>query len=286
MPETENLPAVRPGAELATPDPEFVKAQQRKSSIQAMNPALRKVFHQLEETRRKAIDSYVMYRYEVGEACQMVQDDHRKYGAEAISKIMVAIGEERSSVYNLIAFARSWTRPELEKILKMRTADGKMLEWCHFIELMRISDPAERKALVQRILKESLTVRQLKDAISDAKGEAGQVLDAGTIDAQTESGHMVRLGKFARSVRGLHKRLQTELSSGFQEASAAVMETTTVSKAMLQSVQRAREGLEGLSQTALREARKLAILADRLGRKRGQFNQQVHGDAEAGEHEE
>ena len=117
-------------------------------------------------------------RYHIGALVAEIDGAPKKYGRGAVRRVALAVGRDVNTLYEYAAVARSWTREEFVVVAARKNGGGVALAFSHFTALARIDQRRARGVLLERALRDSLTVRELS-AIVVAKLYAPSVGGAG-----------------------------------------------------------------------------------------------------------
>lgn len=96
--------------------------------------------------------------------------DAAKYGENALERMQEEIGLDRATLYRYASVAEAWTKTDFAKLCDRTNSKQMPLTWSHLELLATVRDGRSRKALLERALKEALTVRGLSAAM---KGKGG-----------------------------------------------------------------------------------------------------------------
>ena len=118
-------------------------------------------------------------RYHIGALVAEIDNHPKKYGRGAVRRVALAVGRDANTLYEYAAVARSWSREEFVALAARKNGGGVGLAFSHFVALSRIGQRRARGVLVERALRDSLTVRELS-AIVMAKLDAPSV-DGGDV---------------------------------------------------------------------------------------------------------
>lgn len=139
--------------------------------------------------------------YEVGREIVKITAD-TKYGKKAVAKIAMALGRDKTMLYEAGCVAETWMRRQFEELLTRRDkVRGNRLSWSHFVELARVDDSRSRSLLIRKTLNEGLSVRDLKGRIAGPKPE-----DDG------ENGQMTNVARALRNFTATRETIVTKAS--------------------------------------------------------------------------
>src|SRR5438105_8958889 len=138
-------------------------------ALRAMPAALREscesVRRLFTETRRAGSSA----RYRVGVIVQRIIDDEEKYGKSGVMQLAAAIGRGKDTLYGYAAVARRWQQADFAAVSSRRGIHGVPLTFAHFLLLAKIDLVDRRVAMVDRCLREGLSVRDLKRITAEPK---------------------------------------------------------------------------------------------------------------------
>jgi hypothetical protein len=143
--------------------------------MENMTPRLREKFDQIHELIENETHVVLRNRYELGVLFKAIYDDEtdngaKVYGRHAVDNVTRLLGVEQSFVRNCIAFARLYTRGDLESLCSRLLPRGEHLCWSHVRCLLRVNDEVRRKELLERIFAEGLTCAELAFTIDTPQG--------------------------------------------------------------------------------------------------------------------
>lgn len=103
--------------------------------------------------------------YAVGQKVVKVMAD-AEYGKKAVAKIAKALGRDATGLYEAGRVARTWSRQQFERLIEKRDiVRGNRLSWSHLVELLRVDESRDRNLLINKVLDEGLSVRDLEREI-------------------------------------------------------------------------------------------------------------------------
>lgn len=135
-----------------------------KRQLQAQN--LRSALNRLRDELNDADREDVMARYAVASICVEVKDE-TKYGEKGLDFLESELDMGHSTLYRYAKVAEAWTYEEFQKLAARLNAKGRTLSWSHWELLAAQKDGRRRSALLDRTLKESLSVRDLESLIRE-----------------------------------------------------------------------------------------------------------------------
>jgi ActR/RegA family two-component response regulator len=102
-----------------------------------------------------------MVRYGVGEIIARIKARPWAYGKGAVAVVAAAIGEDVPSLYRHAAVAECWSEAEVRGLCARKGRDGRGLSWSHIVLLGGVRSAVVRAGLVERVLGQGLSVREL-----------------------------------------------------------------------------------------------------------------------------
>lgn len=172
------------------------KRGKKTKSAGEMSPELREVYEQLRGLAERASARDALMKYLVGELVCEVQGDEGKYGAHAVEKLSAKLGSgfKADTLYDAASVARTWGKSEFSELVRRGDAERRRLSFSHFVELARVKLPEKREHLLQRALKDGLSVRRLAALIDEGAGTASE---AGQSDAGCTRSSSLTRSEFA-----------------------------------------------------------------------------------------
>jgi len=111
-------------------------------------------------------------RYEIGRIIAELKARPDEYGHGAVSIAATTLGEDIPSLYRYARVAERWTQEELDALLARTMRDGRPLSWSHLVVLSSVEGGKAYARLLERTLGECLSVRELDDAVGEARTDA------------------------------------------------------------------------------------------------------------------
>jgi hypothetical protein len=167
----ESPPAAAGGA------PRKPRKSPLEHALESIGPELRQRIDEIVAWHRDETQRTLLGRYRLGVLVKEVYEDDEKwsgesrYGGEAMKKICHALPWCKSTLYDALKVAQTFTQDEVEHFSRLRTAAGHFLYWAHLSLLARL-DRAVRERLLQRVLAESLGANDLADEVQRLKPKA------------------------------------------------------------------------------------------------------------------
>jgi hypothetical protein len=167
-----------PGLLVPPPDEQ---QQSRAGILEEMNPRLRKVAHTIEKAYRHETVNQLLTAHDIGAEVDRVRVDDATYGSAAVEKLAEFFDVSPSHLYNLGALARNFSRKDIKKLATMQMASGDHLTLHHLLAIVHfVPTGGPVIGLVQRVLDDSLSVRQLQELLAtEFTSQQGRVTTAG-----------------------------------------------------------------------------------------------------------
>ena len=133
--------------------------------------------------------------YRIGGHVAEVLANANTYGSRAIATLSNAIGIKSTQLRECAHVAEAWTPKRFATIMKRRNSQGLPISFSHLSRIRTEADPQEREKWLDRTLKDSLSVRDLraemaKDADTNADTDVDTDVDTNT-DADVETGDVL-----------------------------------------------------------------------------------------------
>lgn len=109
-------------------------------------------------------------RYQVGAIVAEMKKRVDVYGARGVPELAACIGEAEQNLYRFATVAERWSPAEFEALVSRQGSDGRCLSWSHLVVIASVDDDAARAGLVERALRDSLSVRALIAMVSREGG--------------------------------------------------------------------------------------------------------------------
>jgi hypothetical protein len=94
-----------------------------------------------------------------------VGDNENKYGKRSVNTLATLLGFDKSTLHDYANVAKTWDANEFKALVKRKNGAGLGLRFSHLIVLARVEDGQQRNALVDQVLEQNLTVRQLEEVV-------------------------------------------------------------------------------------------------------------------------
>lgn len=171
-----------------------------RRAVEAMNPSLRGRYETIRSILAASAEDIVV-RHRIGKVIAQIQNDPNKYGARAVTLVAAALGRDETSLYRCAHVATRWTSEDMARLAGRRNRRGELLSWSHLVRLSTVATKRVRDALLERVLAEALSVREiarLAAGVQDARAGAStlrtrsiarlerRLRDAGSIGARLD----------------------------------------------------------------------------------------------------
>ena len=212
--------------------------------VEGMSTALRRKYEVARELLATTTGDDVRGRYKVAVLVLEVKKNEKAYGAGAVRKLGKALGWDKSTLYRYALIAKRWDAPAMSALVRRKSLHGQPVSWSHLLEVVRVSPPSRRAKLLDRVLEEGLSVRELARLVRQSTAEP----DA---EESTDVGESVA-GDLARVIRA---------------AEAFTARSAEVDEALLQMARlpvQAREGVREMLRGAVKAQEKAQEAGKRL----------------------
>ncbi|MDC0743210.1 DUF1016 N-terminal domain-containing protein [Polyangium mundeleinium] len=177
-----------------------------QAQAEEMAPELRDRCDKVRKALVKAGPQDTRARYQLGELVKDAKTDEEKYGKKAVAQIAVSLGYDEKTLYRYALVAKAWSLDELNELLKQSSLKtGMPIGFSHLLEIAGIDDKRKRRKYVNQVLKEGLSVRELKVRITAERVAAGEEPEIDT--AKTLSGMRSASKNWLGRVRDWEERL-------------------------------------------------------------------------------
>jgi hypothetical protein len=203
------------------------------SSAAALHPGLRRAYERIRDLLAKATRDEGRSRHEVGTIVSAVKQDSAKYGAQAVEQLARALGTNIHTLYRCAAVAECWSAAQLEALQARVNEHGQPLSWSHLVLISGVTSPKRRSDLVDRVLRDSLSVRELVVLVDEVSSPAEKT------SALTVLHRFVRTAeRFSQSAAEMQNELLAELEGGCSSGwnAAQLIERAIAANEQLQTV--------------------------------------------------
>ncbi|WP_170229371.1 DUF1016 N-terminal domain-containing protein [Polyangium fumosum] len=201
--EEKLMPRYTAAAEVETTVDEQAQAEE-------MAPELRERCDKVRKALAKAGPQDTRARYQLGELVKDAMTDEEKYGKKAVAQIAVSLGYDEKTLYRYAQVAKAWSLDELNELLKRSSKTDIPIGFSHLLEIAGIDDKRKRKKYVNQVLKEGLSVRELKVRITAERVASGEEPEIDT--PKTLSGMRSASKNWLGRVRDWEERLLPALN--------------------------------------------------------------------------
>lgn len=143
-------------------------------AINEMNASLRRKYETIRELFSGNTADTVRVRHQIGGMISEIRNAPDKYGARGVILLATALGRDETTLYRYGQVATRWTGDELGVLLKRVNIFGEPISWSHLVELTAVNSKRDRAALVERVLGEGLSVRELARVISSSSTDTAR----------------------------------------------------------------------------------------------------------------
>jgi len=156
-------------------------------------------------------------RYKVALIARQVRDE-AKYGRDGLSRMDKELGLAPSTLYAYAKVPDVWGADEFAVVSSKLNAKGVALSWSHWELLASVDDGRARRPLLERTLRECLTVRELRAAIKegdspDHSAEAGTDSVQG-IESKAQSKLTRLLSSMEKEVHAIEEHVLPRIAAG------------------------------------------------------------------------
>lgn len=126
--------------------------------------------------------------------------DSARYGDDAATFLVENLGIDRASLYRHAKVAEVWDESTFKKLAARNNSNDLPLTWSHWELIATVVKGRSRHALIERALKDSLSVRELRSVIKGDDKATGD--ESPTVRPEFEDHNVViaRLDQFVGSV--------------------------------------------------------------------------------------
>jgi hypothetical protein len=140
-----------------------------QTAVEAMCAPLREQYERARALLDSAATGTVRTRHEVGCIVARIKHDEQRYGQQAVGRLAAALRRDETSLYRYAAVAECWDATEFVELSERRDALGRPLSWSHWVQLSAIADERARRALLERALRDGLSVRAIR-VLAEGRG--------------------------------------------------------------------------------------------------------------------
>lgn len=146
-------------------------SKERKAVFDEMTPALQKVAKELDKQMDREARGNLLLNYDQGLMIRQVIEDEAEYGSNAVEQLAQFHGRNASELYDLRNITLTWTREEVEEIASETMESGRRLTVMHLRLLNTLKNKRTRDAMQNRVLKESMSARDLANEVKASGGD-------------------------------------------------------------------------------------------------------------------
>lgn len=135
--------------------------QERDKILSEANNEFIDLYEKIRESLIVEEQNTIRSRYDIGVALEAARQNESKYGSKFVERMEIAIGYDKSVIYNALVFAQRFTEEEVNELLDRRDKHGNSLLWTHVVHVMRAPDRATRKELLDLTFKHGFSPTEL-----------------------------------------------------------------------------------------------------------------------------
>lgn len=252
----------------------------RTTAMSQMNEDLQTEFESIRAEIEEQAHKNVLFYYKLGGRIRRIHANQQKYGEGAVDKMAGALDMDRGTLYKAMTFTDQYTKAQIDDYLNRGKEAGQVITWSHFSQLVAIPDEAQRKELIEQVLTNGLSVRDLKDEIAKRLGAGG------LIERQITPRSI--LGGLSQ-VSTMSNKLLDKVGKAFDKSivkPAANLRDEDVTQEMLDRVQASRTALLNVAKESGQKADKLDELANQLQKALARQDQKKAAEQKAADKKE
>ncbi len=145
--------------------------------VAGMTPALRRVFHEISDLVVSLSQNNFVFYHTVGAKVAEVSNEAKaeKYGTEPVPRLAAAMGIDAGVLWSTMRLNRDYSLDEVKRLAGLKTRDGRAgVAWTHLVHLLTINDRSVRDKLIDQVVGEGLTVKELLAEIQRRFGTRGR----------------------------------------------------------------------------------------------------------------
>jgi hypothetical protein len=154
-------------------------ARESKKAVEAMSPALQKLYHSTLSKLNKLASHEILTRYAIGICFDNALGDKRKYGENVANLLSAAFGVSEATIYSYRKIAATWDADEIKELVTAKSPTGTSITFSHISALALVDKVSQRQKLLKQFRTNGLTVREM---VSEGR------LLAGSSDATAGAG--------------------------------------------------------------------------------------------------
>jgi hypothetical protein len=150
------------------PESKALTDAERKKLLADMPEDLQPIAQRVHDKLKTLNRGDALTRYDIGVMLTAPVNKPSVYGMEAIEQVAeyAGVGGGRRTLYDMVIFAKEFTREFVEAEATKPLPDGSYLSFYDFCQLAKVTDPAERKRLLKRIREENLSIADIRREIA------------------------------------------------------------------------------------------------------------------------
>ncbi len=206
--------------------------------VAAMNAALRTAYQTIRDLLARGCKEEVRNRHRVGVLVAEIKRWPNKYGSGAVAQLAGALSVDAQTLYRCASVAECWSQAQIEGVLDRSNAYGQPPSWSHFVLLAGVRSSRQRRELLERVIGDSLSVRDLS-AVLEAGAHPRKL---GNDSASAALDRLLRATKrWQESTEKAHRELLAEIeTAGSSHDAAAVLGRAIEAQEQMQAAAKAR----------------------------------------------
>ena len=207
---------------------------------------LNKVITCAREALLKADQNDVQARYKVALIAVQVKDE-AEFGKDGLGRMDEELGLGKSTLYSYARVAETWKAEEFVEVSSKFNAKGMALSWSHWQELAGVRDGRARRPLLERTVRECLSVRDLRAAIKegDSTNDSAKAgTDSGrSLESNARSKFTRLLSSMEKEAKAIGEQVLPKIAAGNTKLSDSELSEY---RTTLESIETAERTLVGL----------------------------------------
>lgn len=151
------------------------RMERARQELEKMNDKLRAEFDEIKKIINNRVIANLRELWKLGSRIKAIHDREHEYGANAIGRMSICLGQDQSVLYLAMRFYTFYDEEDLEELLKHKTRfGGTSITWSHLAQLLRVANVKERARLQKRVFDEDLTPEELHEEVNKLQGPSGR----------------------------------------------------------------------------------------------------------------
>lgn len=173
--------------------------KQRERILAQMRPEARMVCEEILQEAAIYDRNSLSYFYKLGEHIRTIVNDP-KYTEDDLRNVSLVTGYEDTTFRRALMFCSRVTRDELFSRLLGNSASGsKVVTWSHIIELLQEEDEAQFWKLIDRVGREGMSVRALREVMDQKRQQGNRA--RGTPAPRTVLGALTQVTSLGKTLK-------------------------------------------------------------------------------------